>query len=168
MSEDLEEFSISKSVKKKLKNTSWVKKQLSEGKTPQEILGFSDTAMAKFYQAARTLLEANRYTEASNAFLFLVTLNSYNHDYWLGLGMSLQICKEYEAAINAYEMAASSKIESPVPYFYLAKCLFAVHDRETALEALQLAIDYADEIEEYRDLKEKALEAKKILLKGDS
>lgn len=166
MNDDIGEFKLSKKAKEKLKNKDLLKKELAKGKSPQEILGFSDETMAKFYKAAYTLFEHKRYADAANAFLFLVTLNTYNHDYWLGLGMSAQLCGDYEAAIDAYEMAAVTDVESPVPYFYLAKCLFAIHDRESALQALDLAIEYADERDQYTDLIQQARAAKALLLKS--
>ena len=67
--------------------------------------------------------EKGNFAHSSDIFLFLGTLNPFNHDYWLGLGMSLQRCQEYERAIDAYELASLANIESPVPYFYLGKCL---------------------------------------------
>jgi type III secretion system low calcium response chaperone LcrH/SycD len=165
MKDDLSEFRLSAKAKEKLKNKKLLKKELAKGKTAQEILGFSNEAMAKFYQAAYFLFEHKRYEDAANAFLFLATLNPHNHDFWLGLGMSMQLCHEYETAIDAYELAALSDISSPVPYFYLAKCLFAIHDRESALQALDLAIETADDLDEYADLKKQAIQAKEILLK---
>lgn len=167
MQDDLSEFHLSKKAKAKLKNLDLLKKELAEGKTAQEIMGFSDATMAKFYQAAYLLFEHNRHKDAANAFLFLATLNPYNHDYWLGLGMALQLCHDYESAIDAYELAAFNEMTSPVPYFYLAKCLFAIHDRSNALQALDLAIETADEIEEYAELKKQAKAAKKLLLEHD-
>lgn len=167
MKDDLSEFRLSAKAKAKLKNKKLLKKELAAGKTAQEIMGFSNETMAKFYQAAYLLFEHKRYTDAANAFLFLATLNPHHHDYWLGLGMSTQLCQEYEAAIDAYELAALCDISSPVPYFYLAKCLFAIHDRESALQALDLAIETADELEEYAELKIQAKKAKEILLKHD-
>ncbi|WP_068468119.1 SycD/LcrH family type III secretion system chaperone [Candidatus Protochlamydia phocaeensis] len=167
MKDDLSEFRLSKKVKEKLKNKKLLQKELAEGKTAQEILGFSDSTMAKFYGAAYQLFEHKRYVDAANAFLFLATLNLHNHDYWLGLGMATQMCQDYEAAIDAYELAALCDISSPVPYFYLAKCLFAIHDRESALQALDLAIETSNEFEEYAELKRQAQEAKRILLKHD-
>lgn len=165
MDDGLNEFTLSKKVKQKLKDKDWLKKQIASGKTAQEILEFSNETMAKFYQAAYLLFEKKRYIDAANAFLFLATLNPHNHDYWLGLGMSTQLNGNWEAAIDAYEMAAINRLDSPVPYFYLAKCLFAVHDRKSALEAIQLAIDYSDDIPEYANLKEQALAAKDLLMK---
>ena len=165
MKDDLGEFKISKKVREKLKNKKLLKKELAAGKTAQEILGFSDETMIKFYKAANRLFENRRFSDAANAFLFLVTLNSYNHDYWLGLGMATQMCGDYDAAVDAYEMAAIINIESPIPYFYLAKCLFAMHDRESALQALELALEYANDMPEYEELKKQALAAQAILRK---
>lgn len=165
MDDELSEFKLSEAVKKKLKNKKQLQQELAEGKTAQEIMGFSNSTMAKFYQAAYRIFEHKRYPDAANAFLFLATLNPHNHDYWLGLGMALQLCHDYEAAIDAYELAAICDSESPVPFFYLAKCLFAIHDRESALQALDLAIETADEVEEYAELKQQAIQARAILLK---
>lgn len=165
MEEDIGEFKISKKVREKLKNRKKLKEELAAGKTAQEIMGFSDEAMAKFYGAAYRLFENRHYSDAANAFVFLVTLNPYNHDYWLGLGMSTQLTGDFEAAIDAYEMAAVCQLDSPVPYFYLAKCLFAVHDRDSALQALDLAIDYAGEKIEYGDLRKQALKARDLLVR---
>jgi type III secretion system low calcium response chaperone LcrH/SycD len=163
----LSEFKLSKKIKEKLKNKKLLKKELSEGKSAQEILEFSDSTMGKFYQAAYTLLEHNRYADAANAFLFLATLNPHIHDYWLGLGMATQMNKDYESAIDAYELAALNDFSNPIPFFYLAKCLFAIHDRESAIQALDLAIETAADLDEYAELKHQAEEAKKILLEHD-
>ncbi len=165
MPDDLNEFQLSKMAREKLKNTKILKKELAEGKIGQEILGFSDGTMTKFYHAAYQLFEHKRYLDAANAFLFLTTLNPHQHEYWLGLGMATQLCHDYEAAIDAYELAALIDMSNPVPYFYLAKCLFAIHDRKSALEALALAIETANDLEEYAELKYQAEAAQQILLK---
>lgn len=163
--DDIGEFKISKKVREKLKNKKLLKKQMAQGKTAQNILEFSDETMAKFYGAAYRLFEHGKYADAANAFLFLVTLNPYNHDYWVGMGMCSQLLKDYEMAIDAYEMAAICRIDSPVPYFYLAKCLFALHDRDSALQALDLAIEYAENHSEFDQLKQQAETAKDLLVK---
>lgn len=165
MEDELGEFKISKKIKEKLKDHSYLKKEFAKGKTAQQILEFSNETMAKFYKAAYQLFEHRKYADAANAFMFLVTLNPYNHDYWLGLGMATQLQGDFEAAIDAYEIAAMYEIENPVPYFYLAKCLFAIHDRESALQALELALEYADNKPEYTELKKQAQKARSLLLK---
>lgn len=165
MEDELKDFRLSPEAKAKLKNKKLLKKELAEGKTAQEIIGFSEEVMAKFYAAAYRLFEHKRFKDAANAFLFLATLNPYNSEYWIGLGMASQLIQEYEAAIDAYELAAMSNIENPVPYFYLAKCLFAIHDRESALQALDLAIETANDIPAYQELKHQAEAAKVLLLR---
>lgn len=164
MDDELGEFKISKKVREKLKDRKWVKQELAKGKTAQEILEFSDETMAKFYGAAYRLFEHQRYIDAANAFLFLVTLNAYNHDYWLGLGMATQMIGDFEAAIDAYEMAANCELDNPIPYFYLAKCLFAMHERDSALEALDLALEYSSGKVEFSQLRREA-QAARVLLK---
>lgn len=166
MFDRLAKFKLSKEAQKKLLDRNKLKEEMANGKSAQEILGFEDETMATFFRAARHLFEHKRYLDSANAFMFLVTLNAYNYEYWLGLGMSLQMGHEYESAIDAYEMAATCNIDSPVPYFYLAKCLFAVHDRENALSALELALEYSKEGDEFKDLRNQALAAKKLLIKG--
>lgn len=166
MHDDLGDFNLSKKVKAKLKNKKLLKKELSEGKSAQEIMGIDNETMSKFYAAAYRLFEHHRYADAANAFLFLVTLNTYNHDYWLGLGMSTQMNGDYESAIDAYEMAAICELDNPVPYFYLAKCLFAMHDRESAVQALDLALEYSADRPSYGDLHHQAQAAKNILVRS--
>lgn len=165
MKDDLNECRLSEQAQAKLRNKKLLKRELAEGKTAQEIIGFSDETMSKFYKAAYFLFEHQRYSDATHAFLLLATLNPHHHDYWIGLGMSNQLCHNYETAIDAYELAALCDISSPVPYFYLSKCLFAIHDHESALQALDLAIETADELEEYAELKQQAKAAKEILIK---
>ena len=80
--------------------------------------------------------------------------------------MASQLSQDYELAIDAYEMAAVCQVQDPTPYFYLAKCLFAIHDRSSALLALDLAIEYAGVNEKFKDIKKEAQKAKKILLKS--
>jgi type III secretion system low calcium response chaperone LcrH/SycD len=163
----LDDFKLSKRGRTKLANKKAVKKDLEEGRTLQEIAEFSDEAMNKFYEAAYQLLEGQKYLDAGNAFLFLVTLNPYHYEYWIGLGMAAQYCHDYEGAIDAYEMAAICHVDDPLPYFYLAKCLFANHDRDSTLQALEMTIETAGDNPEFAELKDNAIQAKTLLLRNE-
>lgn len=164
---EIDEFEIAKEIRIKIKDLSFLKKELESEKIVQEILGFSETTMGKFYTAACSLFELQRYVEAGDAFLFLVTLNPYHYDYWLGFGAATQHLNHYEEAIDAYEMAAICQLECPVPYLHLAKCLFAMHDRSSALQAIDLALEYSENRDEYDDLHRQAKAAKEVLLKEE-
>lgn len=161
---DKDSFFLSSDVKGKLKDNTFIEKQLMLGLIPQEVLEVSDEVMAKLYQKARSLFEKENFIDSANAFLFLSTLNPNCFEYWLGLGMSLQRCQEYYRAIDAYELAVHADITNPASYFYLAKCFFAIHDRENSLEALELAIEMANDQDEFTELKHQALAAKKLIL----
>lgn len=165
MARDKDPFKIPLRVRRKLQNKEWLKKQFSKGKSAQEILEFSNESMDYFYVNACQLFECKRYEDAAHAFLFLVTLNAYHYDYWLGLGAATQGCGDYEAAIDAYEMAAIFQIESPIPYFHLAKCLFAMHDRENSMQAIDLALEYSEGRAEFEEIHLQAKAAKALLLK---
>ncbi|MBA3957976.1 MAG: SycD/LcrH family type III secretion system chaperone [Parachlamydiaceae bacterium] len=167
MAQDLKEFQIASSVRERLEDKQWIKQQLVAGKTGQEILEFSDPTMDKFYTAACRLFDQKQYVEAGDSFLFLVTLNPYHYDYWLGLGAATQWLGDYEAAIDAYEMAAICQLENPIPYFHLAKCLFAMHDRESALQAIELALEYSEDRTTFEELHRQAVAAKAMLLKEE-
>lgn len=158
-------FHLSQEVKEKLKNKEYLKQEFSQGKSAQEILEISNEAMAEFYKAAHQLFQHKRYMDAANAFLYLATLNSYNYEYWLGLGMATQMCQDFESAIDAYEMAAICELDNPVPYFYLAKCFFAINDKENAMNALELTLEYSQGIPEYGELRKQAIAAENLLRK---
>src|SRR5262245_57071269 len=116
--------------------------QLLDGIHAQHILQWSDDAMASAYQIACSMIEQRFYVQEISIFFFLACLNPEEPCYWVGLGDAEQGCHQYEKAINAYEIAAANSIESPLPYFHLSKCFFAIHERENALQAIELAIEY--------------------------
>lgn len=150
----------------KLKDSSNILKALEAGKTGAEILRFSSDLMERLYQAAYQLLK-KKPSNAVDAFLFLATCSPLHSEYWMDLGVALQITHNYEGAIDAFEIAAIYNALHPLPYLYLAKCLFAMHDRKSALQSLELAIVYAEEKEEYAEIKEQAIQAMNTLLKVD-
>lgn len=162
---NMNDFILSKSAQTKLKKKGYLQQELAKGKSVEEFMEIPHETIQKLHKAACHLFENHHYADAANGFLFLLSLNAYQHDYWLGLGMSTQMCGDFESAIDAYEMAAIYKAEDPVPYFYLAKCLFAMHERQSALLALEMAIQYAGELSEYQELKDQALEAQSQLKK---
>jgi type III secretion system low calcium response chaperone LcrH/SycD len=152
----MDSFAIAPEALEKIRNKESLLREFQSAPTPGAILGLSSDTLAKFYRSALHLLEERHYAEASKAFLFLVVVNPSNFDCWLGLGMSVQMLGDYEGGIDAYEMAAFLNVENPVSYFYLSKCFFAMHDRENSKQALEMAIEYADENPDYAALKHQA------------
>lgn len=158
---------ISQSVKDKCKSILFLKNFLAENLTGQDLFEFSDAHMLEMYEAANTFLSEKRYSDAANSFLFLASLKD-SPDYWIGFGISMQMTGDFEMAITAYEIAASCDVENPWPYYYLAKAFFAVYERQSAIEALELTISYAEDDSRYEQLKLQAIEAKKLLEESES
>lgn len=130
----------------------------------QKEMGFSDDTMARFYQAARAAFVAKHYADAADAFVFLIGMNPSNADYWIGYGMASQMNRDFDSAVDSYESAALCELDNPIPYMYLGKCLFAMHERDNALAAFQLAVEYAGTRPEFRALKKAASKARDLLL----
>lgn len=166
MKEDdpLKDYKLAPKVRAQLKRQKAMREAIEKGKNGQDLLGFSDEVVENFLKAAEKLFEEKKFGDAADAFLFLVSLRPSEGRFWMGLGASLQADQSFEEAIDSYEMAALYDLENPWPYFYLAKCLFAIHDRVSALLAIEMAIEYASEKSEYDDLLVEAIKAKAVLV----
>lgn len=160
---DENEFAIPEEALARLRDPEFMRRYVEEGKTLQDIIGYSHETMEKFYRAARGLFEQKRFREAADAFVFLTTVNPCVHNYWVALGMSEQSTEEYEAALLAYSMAMVTDPADPLPYYHAALCTYLLGDRESALTALDRAISVADRAE-HEPLRQAAEEAKKRIV----
>lgn len=161
--ENLDEFKISPEVVKRLKNHDYLKKALSEGKSLQEILGYDNQTLDKFYIAASHLFEQQQYKDAGEAFFFLTHLNPNVYAFWLGLGMSDHLCNEYRPALISYAMAAALDPENPLPFYHSASCYYALHDSQEALNFVDAALQRSEGKDQFKSLKEQALALKSKL-----
>lgn len=157
------DFVVARSVAEKLRDREWVDKQLELGRKGRELFAWGEESVVVGRQIAHSLMEQGKYVEAEDALLFLVTIDPDNQELWLAMGIAAQYQGTFERAIDAYEVAAMCGLENPMPYWYLAKCFFALHERDHALQAVELALEVAAGREEYRSLIEEAEEAKKWL-----
>lgn len=154
----MDEFHIPKDALKKLKNTEYLRKELSEGKSLKEIIGYSESVMEKFYAAAYRLFQMKEYTKSADAFLFLTTLDPYVYNFWLGLGMSEQLKEDYENALVAYSMAILLDAHNPLPHFHSATCYQKTDNVQDTRASLELAIEYAGDQAEFMEIKKKSQE----------
>lgn len=162
--ENLEEFNLSKDVVEKLKDPEYLRKELAEGKSFQEIFDYSEDTMKAFYNAAYTLFQRQAYAESADAFFFLTNLNPYVHAYWLGLGMSEHLNHDHSSALIAYGMAALTDPQNPLPHYHAGTCYRELQDMENALSSYDLAIAIAEE-HNHDNLKQTAMSAKDALLR---
>lgn len=158
--DSLDEFNIPEEVTKKLQDPKLLRQHIQEGKSFQDILGYSDATMEKFYQAAYNLFQKQKFKEAAEAFTFLTTLNPEMHNYWLGLGMAEQRLEEFHGALLAYAMAMMSDVTNPVPHYHSANCYRALLDDANAIVSLDQAIQQAGDSEEHQEIRDRAVALK--------
>lgn len=106
------------------------------------------------YAIAYEFYSHGHYKEASSLFSHLVIQETKNVSYWMGLGASLQMQKEYLKALDAYTAAAILEVEErdPLPHFYAAQCLIVLKDVKSALQALESASTIASKDSKYEQL----------------
>lgn len=160
-----EELKIPDDVLESLEDPETLRRCIEDGKSLQEIIGYSDELMEKLYGAAYAVFQEGRYHEAQDGFLFLTTLNPYVYAYWLGLAMSYQLMEEYEQAVLAYQCATSAEPDNPLPHYYLAGCHLYLGAYDEALHALKELRELCDERPEYTELLKKADLAQETIMK---
>lgn len=136
-------FFIPPEISEKLQDPAVVIQYLEQGKTLQEILGYTEDKVEEFYQKAKILFERQEYEQAKEGFMFLVTLNPYVHAFWLGLGMAEELCHHFHEALRAYGMAIFTDPTNPLPYYHAATCHQALNDSNHARQSLEFAIETA-------------------------
>ena len=156
----LEEFRIPEEAIEQLKDPDVLHQQVTEGKTFQEILGYSYATMEKFYHIAYQLFQCQEYRRSADAFIFLTTLNPYVFNYWLGLGMAEQLDGQSDEALMAYGMATLTNPEHPVPHYHSGRCYLDLGNELEALTSLDLAIDYSEDDPEFTVILERAIDVK--------
>ncbi|MDP1834865.1 MAG: SycD/LcrH family type III secretion system chaperone [Chlamydiales bacterium] len=163
MDEDQQEFLVPREALERLNDADLLREYVEDGKSFQEILGYSDETMEQFYNAAYSLMQKHRYKEASDAFVFLTTLNPFVPEYWLGMGMCEQINQDYEQALVAYSMVVIGDRYQPLAHYHSAACHHALGDNNAALRSLEKAITLAEGEPEFADTLEQAIRSKNLL-----
>jgi len=131
---------------------------------PYVALGISRELLDLAYESAyKVFIEKKGEEPCSSLFFVLSILDPENDRYFLALGMSYQLEKNFEMAVDAYETAALLALDHPVPYFYLGKCLYLLGDHTAAAMAFELAIEYAEENPQMEALLAEAKEAYRLL-----
>jgi len=118
---------------------------LSGETTLQEVKGLTDEQMEALYGVAYNYYMIGKYVDASQLFTWLTLCNPFTGKYWLGLGASLQLARDFERALYAYGMAAvTGEPKDPTPHLHAAECYLAQGVMEDARKALKMAADFGE------------------------
>ncbi len=113
--------------------------KLNTGLSEKPFPEFSAETLNGFYALGQALYQQGRYKEASAYFQFLTLLDIGNFKYWFGLGAAQQLSKDYDKAIDSYQLASRLDQTNPYVYKHLAECYLALNEVETALRTLDMA-----------------------------
>jgi type III secretion system low calcium response chaperone LcrH/SycD len=86
------------------------------------------------------LYEQGKYSDASALFTQLVLIDPFSFAYWQGLASAKQLCRDYEAALQAWSLAVLLETQDPSAYFHVAECLMYLEQSQEALQALEAAL----------------------------
>lgn len=99
----------------------------------------SKEAMSALYAIGFQLYENGKYREAIDVFRVLTVLDVSERKYWLGLGASFQMQKDYDCALQSYGYAALLNENDPYAHFHAAECFLAQKEIEKGCQVLEVA-----------------------------
>ena len=107
--------------------------------TLKDIRGLTTEQMEGIYALAYNLYDQSLYEEAHNIFTFLCLYDHLETKYWLALGACRQMLKRYQAAIDAFSMAALLDEENPAVPLHAAECYLALDNLDGAEQGAEAA-----------------------------
>lgn len=128
----------------------------SQGGTFKDLKNMSEESMEAIYSVAYNLYKGGKYDESLKIFQFLCFYDHLNKKYFMGLGASQQMLKNYNGAIEIFTFVTVLDTEDPKPVIYLGDCYLAEGNNEKSMEYYVAAVKLAGEKDEYTQDKERA------------
>ncbi len=126
----------------KIDNSGDIDTVLAKQKVFQDVLGFSADDVSKLFQQAIAFLHQHRFDEAIIAFRFLIRINPYICDFWIGLGAALQSQGAYAEALANYLVAETMDPVRIDTYGYAVDVCLEMHDITQAKTVLKSGYTY--------------------------
>lgn len=108
-----------------------------EANASLENIHISEDMYDSLYHQAYHYYQNGKYSQSKSVFRFLSFFDLKNAKYWMGLGASDQMLKNYEAAIDSYKIALVLNESNPHVYFLIADCFIALEKIDEAMEVLK-------------------------------
>jgi type III secretion system low calcium response chaperone LcrH/SycD len=126
---------------------------LALGGTMKAVFDFDDKDMEVIYFSAHGYYENGKYEKAAPLFQFLCVYDHLNPKWFMGLGATLQMMRNYEEAVKSYGYATILDMENPAPQYNAGYCLALTGKKDAARLALEAVVMLADDrggMDEYR------------------
>ena len=129
---------------------------LTQGATFKDIKGLSDQEMEAIYSVAYHLFQNGEIEKAESVFRFLCFFDHLEHKYWLGLGACRKALKKYAEAVDAFGLAGILDVSDPRPAMEAAECHIHLGRRTQAISALNAALQFGADRQEFSSLRQRA------------
>lgn len=156
-----------------LQDLTRVNAAISEGKTFQDILGWSEEDIQEIYQLANTLFENKEYYESSSILKLLCLVQPLRYQFWLKAGDALEEENKNEEALISYYGGLRINPYAFNLHFGICFVLCKMNFYDEALQILEeahLLIDETEKagekVDEIPDLREKLNKMHKIITKN--
>ena len=103
--------------------------------TLQAAFEISDVEMESIYREGYKHYQSQAYELAVEFFRSLVIFDPFALKYWLSLGATQQLLKQFEKALHSYAVAASLAHENPYPHFHAFECYQALGNKRRLKES---------------------------------
>lgn len=124
--------------------------------TIRDLQGLGDKEMESVYAMAYNFYRAGNYADAEKIFHYLCLIDHLTLKYWLGLGATQQVQKNYSGAVKAYAYASMLDIHDPRPQIHAAECWLAMQDKENAVSALTALMEFCPDTPEKKRFRDRA------------
>lgn len=139
---------------------------MQNGKTLKDIKGLTAENMEAIYGVAYNAYSAGNLDQAHKVFQFLCYFDHLEHKYWMGLGATRQMLKDFSSAVDAYSFAGLLNINDPRAPFQAANCHIALGNRDAAVSGLTATIEFAGDKPEWANVKNQAEAMLELLRTG--
>ncbi len=119
-------------------------KGVYDGATVAQLTGMDKDKLESLYALGHGLYTSGSYEDAVKVFQALAVYDSTDYRFWLGLGGCRQALGQFEAAVDAYQMAAvATQLDNPEPFLFAARCLIKLGKKDDAVTAIQTVLTLA-------------------------
>lgn len=120
----------------------------------KDMIGIKKEKLEDIYELALIMLEGELYPQARDLFLFIIQLDPYYTNSWIGLGQALQALKQYDNAVRIYSYLTHFE-KNPEVFIEAIQCCIdggQIFNAKTLMHELQKLNCNKEQTERIQDL----------------
>ncbi len=140
-----------------------VMKEVIDRKIPlRDAIGITPETMSRVHDMAYQMYNNGRYQQALQLFRLLITLETVDVKYLMGIAASLHMLKDFSKAAEMYFYINAIYPNDPIPYYHAADCYLQMDLPDVAAAVLKRCILQCENKPEYDQLRKRV----EVILEG--